>query len=223
VGETAVPHGRLSITASVTYGRLMLAPVVCAFLERQSLVTASVVLLDRVVNLVEEGFDLAVRIGELPDSSLVARRIGTVRRVMVASPAYLERHGAPRLPADLKQHAGITFTGLSPIRDLSRTERRTTGSAPSSRLEINDTTAAVEAAERGEGITNALSYFVAERIRMGKLVLVLDQFAPPAVPVHIVYPASGAIVPKVRAFIDFAAPRLSAALDEVALPREAVV
>jgi DNA-binding transcriptional LysR family regulator len=117
IGEAAAPQGHLAITASVTFGRSALAPVVCGFLERHRRVTASVLLLDRVTNLVEEGIDIAVRIGHLPDSTLVARRIGSVRRILVASPGYLARRDPLRSPSDLRRHAVIGLTGLMPNRD----------------------------------------------------------------------------------------------------------
>ena len=117
VGETAIPHGHLTITASVTFGRLVLAPRICSFLNQYPQVTVSVLMVDRVVSLVEEGIDVAVRIGPLPDSSLAAKRIGSVRRLLVASPDYLDRKGPPTSPTDLKLHAVIAVTGLMPNRE----------------------------------------------------------------------------------------------------------
>lgn len=219
VGATAAPQGHLTITASVTFGRSTLAPVVSAFLDQHPRVSVSVVLLDRVANLVEEGIDLAVRIGALPDSSLMARRIGAVRRILVASPDYLARRGAPSAPADLKLHAVIAFTGLMPSREWRFLDGR--GGASVSfmpRLEINDAVAAIAAAERGEGVTIALSYMVAEQIRSGRLVPVLDAFTPPPAPVHLVHAQNRLTAPKLRAFVEFAAPRLGAALDSLSLP-----
>lgn len=217
VGETAMPQGHLTITTSVTFGRLTMAPIVCSFLGQHPRITASLLLLDRVVNLVEEGVDIAVRIGPLPDSTLVARRIGVVRRVLVASPDYLERQGTPEAPTDLKNHAVIAFTGLMPNREWRFRNGQKTG-VVSLRppLEINDSGAAIEAVEMGHGVTLALSYMVSDKIRRGKLKLVLDAFAPPPEPVHLVYPHGRLVAPKVRAFIDFATPRLKMALDSLA-------
>jgi DNA-binding transcriptional LysR family regulator len=167
-----------------------------------------------VVNLVEEGVDLAVRIGHLPDSTLIAKRIGTVRRTLIASPDYLARCGVPETPADLAHHAVIAFTGL-----MSRNEwRYLEGDKPATvalnpRLEINDAAAAIQAAELGHGITVALSYMVSEKVRGGALVPLLDAYSPPPQPVHLVYPHARLMAPKIRAFIDFAAPRLQAAVD----------
>ena len=219
VGETAVPNGHLTLTASVTFGRTALAPVVCAFLNQHPRVTMSVLLLDRIANLVEEGIDLAVRIGPLPDSNLVAKKIGTVRRILVASPDYLVRRGVPQTPADLRLHSIIAFTGLMPNREwrfLDGKKGDSVSFVP--RLEINDAAAAIAAAEMGDGITVALSYMVADQIRDGQLAPLLDDFTPPPVPVHLVYPQSRLVSSKLRAFIDFAAPRLHATLDSLSLP-----
>lgn len=221
VGETTIPQGHLTITASVTFGRTALAPVVCAFLAQHPLINISVLLLDRVTNLIDEGIDLAVRIGPLPDSSMVAKRVGTVKRILVASPGYLARRGTPKTPADLRLHSMIAFTGLMPNREWRFLDGRS-GKAVSfvPRFEINDAVAAIAAAEAGDGITITLSYMVAEQIRQGKLVAVLDEWTPAAAPVHLVYPQGRLMAPKLRAFVDFAAPRLREALDKAALPSQ---
>ncbi|GLI95319.1 transcriptional regulator [Methylocystis echinoides] len=219
VGETAVPNGHLTVTASVTFGRTALGPVVCAFLNKHPRVTVSVLLLDRIANLVEEGIDVAVRIGPLPDSNLVGKKIGTVRRILVASPDYLRRRGTPKIPADLRLHSLIAFTGLMPNREwrfLDSEKGHSISFAP--RLEINDAAMSIAAAEMGEGITVALSYMVADKIRDGRLAPVLEEFTPSPAPVNIVYPQSRLISPKMRAFVDFAAPRLRATLDSLTLP-----
>lgn len=221
VGETAIPQGHLTVTASVTFGRTALAPIICAFLAQYPLINISVLLLDRVTNLIEEGIDLAVRMGPLPDSSMVAKRIGSVKRILVASPDYLARRGTPSAPADLRLHSMIAFTGLMPNREWRFLDGRS-GKAVSfmPRFEINDAVAAIAAAEAGDGITITLSYMVAEQIRQGKLVTVLDDWTPAAAPVHLVYPQGRLMAPKLRAFVDFAAPRLRDALDRAALPTQ---
>ena len=209
VGESAMPTGHLAVTAPVTFGRWALAPVVSAFLGLNPRVTVSLMLIDRVVNLVEEGIDVAVRIGQLPDSNLVARRVGEVQRILVASPDYLTRRGDPASPSDLKLHSIIAFTGLKPSREwrfVDGTTRAHVALQP--RLEINDAIAAISAAEAGEGITIGLSYMVAEKIAEGRLMPVLGRYSPPPVPVQLVYPQSRLVAPKVRAFVDFAGPRL---------------
>jgi DNA-binding transcriptional LysR family regulator len=218
MGETTVPQGHLTLTASVTFGRSALAPVVGAFLAGHPRVSVSVLLLDRVVNLVEEGVDLAVRIGDLPESRLIAKRFGTVHRILVASPAYLAAHGTPRAPADLRSHAVIAFTGLMPNREWRYRNGQRTASVPlAPRLEINDAVAAIDAAILNQGITTALSYVVAGHIRAGRLVPVLQEFTLPPQPVHLVYPEARLMTPKLRAFLDFAAPRLKSALEDLAL------
>lgn len=217
VGEAAMPQGHLTITASVMFGRSALAPVVCGFLSQHPRVAASVLLLDRIVNLVEEGIDVAVRVGHLPDSNLIAKPIGAVHRMLVASPDYLARRGAPASAADLRLHSVIAFTGLMPNREW----RFLNGQKPGSvslhpTFEINDALAAIQAAEMGHGITTALSYMVSDQIRDGKLAPVLEAFMLPPEPVHLVYPHARLVAPKVRAFMDFAAPRLKTTLDQLA-------
>jgi DNA-binding transcriptional LysR family regulator len=221
-GETTTPQGHLRVTGSVTFGRVLLSSVLSAFLDNHTKVTASLMLFDRVVDLVEEGIDVGVRIGELPSSSLMARRVGEVRRVLVASPDYLDRSPGAHTPDDLQNHTLIGFTGLAqggewrfadgtrPLRPL----------AISPRLEVNDASAALTMAEAGDGITIALSYMVATDISAGTLVPVLDAHMPAPVPVHLVYPQSRLVAPKVRAFVDFAAPRLQQTLTALEIPRQ---
>jgi len=215
-GEARMPTGRLTVTASVTLGRSILPPLMMGFLNAHSRVTAKVLLLDRVVNLIEEGIDVAIRIGELPDSTLIARQVGEVRRMLVASPGYLSKRGTPKAAADLKLHSIIAFTGLMPNNEWTYAgERGASRVTLQPRFEINDATAAIAAAEAGNGITNALSYMVAKSIREERLVPVLSNLCLPAVPVQLVYPESRLVSPKVRTFIDYAAPRLRVALQEV--------
>jgi DNA-binding transcriptional LysR family regulator len=212
-GEGGAPAGLLSVTAPVTLGRAVVSPVVSEFLGAHPRVSASVLLVDRVVNLVEEGIDVAVRIGHLPDSTLVARRVGEVRRVLVASPGYLSEHGAPGAPAELKRHAIIELRGLAPSREWRFVDgAATVHVALQPRLEVNDAAAAIDAAEAGHGITMALSYMVAQRIAEGRLAPVLGRYAPPPTAVQIVHPPSRLVAPKVRAFVDFAGPRIQEVL-----------
>lgn len=217
-GESTTAQGHLTVTASVTLGRSAVAPIVCAFLERHPRVSVSLLLLDRITNLVEEGIDVAVRIGALPDSTSIARRVGSVRRILVAHPDYLAEHGKPTEPSDLRRHSIIAFTGLMPDREWRYfSGGRNHGIALTPRFEINDGPAAIAAAERGDGITLALSYMVAESLRKKRLVSVLDEYALPAVPVHLVHPENRLIQPKLRAFVDFAAPRLKDALGKLSV------
>lgn len=212
-GESTMPSGHLTIASPVTMGRMMLPSIVTDFLHAHPHVTAKVLLFDRITNLIEEGIDVGLRVGQLPDSSLIARQVGEVRRILVASPAYLSKHGRPKDPTDLKRHSMIAFTGLLPSREWvfgeAKTARRITLKP---RFEINDAAAAIAAAEGGGGITIALSYMVARQIGERRLQQVLGSFAPSAVPVQLVYPESRLVAPKVRAFVDYAAPKLRSAL-----------
>ncbi len=208
-GEAEAPRGHLNITASVAFGRTALPPVLRSFLAAYPDITASVLLLDRIVHLVEEGVDIAVRIGELADSSMVARRVGNVRRMLFASPAYLTRRGIPQRPVDLRNHDVIAFTGLMPQREWRHVVNGASRAVTvRPRLEINDAMTCIDAASQGEGITIALTYMVADALRAGTLVPVLEAFAPPAVPVHLVHSDARLTAPKLRAFLDHAAPRL---------------
>ncbi len=215
-GEAGAPVGRLSITASATFGRLALAPILGGFLDAHPKVSISLTLIDRVVNLVEEGIDVALRIGALPESRLIARHVGEVRRVLVASPDYLARHGAPTRPEDLKAHRLIGFTSIADRRDWPLRD----GDAPAHlalapRFEVNDAETAVAAAAAGEGVAPAMSYLVGARIRSGALAPVLSAYWPQPAPAQIVYPEARLLAPKLRAFVDWAAPRLRKTLPEL--------
>jgi DNA-binding transcriptional LysR family regulator len=175
------------------------------------------VLSDRIVNLFEERFDLAVRIGVLPDSSLVANRVGEIRRVVCASPKYLAARGAPERPTDLRTHACITFDGLaSPDSWTFRNRKADATVAIHSRLVVSTAEAAVEAAIAGVGVARLLSYQVADAVRAGTLITVLRDFEPAPWPVSLVFGGQRLLPQKVRVFLDFAAPRLKADLSRIA-------
>lgn len=214
-GEYSAPKGDLAITAPVVFGRLHVLPVVTGFLQAYPDIDIRLVLADRLVNLLEEHADLALRIGELPDSSLVAVRIGAIRRVTCASPAYLAAHGPATTPDDLATHHCITFEGLmSPERWSFGAGRTETSVRIHSRLVVNTAEAAVDAAIAGLGITRVLSYQAAPGLRDGALVIALAAFEPPPWPVHLVFTGGGPLPLKLRAFLDFAASRLKARLAE---------
>lgn len=205
------PRGQLSITASVLFGRMYVAPILLAFLDRFPEVTARTVFVDRVVNLMEEGLDVAVRIAELPDSGLTALRVGSVRRVVCASPAYLAEHGIPQEPHDLAHHRTIAFRGLSPVAEwMFRNEAREIAVRPAPRLVVNTAEMAITAAVEGHGITRVLSYMVAPELAAGRLEIVLSGFEPRPVPIHLVHQEGRRTSARVRAFLDFAAERLRA-------------
>ncbi len=202
-GEEAAPRGTLSVTAPVVFGRLHVLPIVEAVAAAHAGLTIRLTLLDRVTHLVEEGFDIGVRIGALPDSALVAVKLTAVRRVVVASPAYLARHGEPGVPEDLKRHAIIAFDGLEATDAWRFT---TPGTPPASvsiapRIVVNSADAAIAAALRGQGITRVLSYQVQEAVAAGQLRPVLRAQEPPAVPVSLVFQARSRGAPNILAFV----------------------
>ena len=199
----AEPHGRLAITASVLFGRRYIAPLASDFVRRHPKVTAELLFVDRVVNLVEEGVDVAVRIGRLRDSSLIAVPVGKVRRVVCASPEYLRRYGTPRAPLDLRAHACVRHTGLAPRSDWHfRTGRRTVAVPLNSVLSCNDIDSSLEACVSGHGLGLFLSYQAAPYRNDKRLRYVLEDFETDPLPVHVVYPQSRLVTGKVRAFVD---------------------
>lgn len=206
-GEGLRPRGLITITAPVHFGRLHVAPVVAEFLDDYTEVRASLQFLDRTMNLVEEGIDLAIRIGHLPDSSLIATKLGEVRRVVCATPAYLAARGEPEEPADLSRHELIEMTGMAAFGNVwsfGPVGRETT------RVSVNQTDVAIAAALAGRGLTRLLSYQVADYLRDGRLRAVLTHAEPPAMPVSLVQPAGRPPSAKVRAFVEFATGRLRA-------------
>jgi DNA-binding transcriptional LysR family regulator len=201
------PRGHLVVTASVLFGRYYVRPLVTTFLASYPGVSAELLFLDRLVNLVEEGVDVAVRIGRLADSSLAAIALGHVRRVVCASPAYLRRHGTPRRPEDLRDHHCIRFTGLAPRAEWTfRAPARKV--AVTSVLACNQAETAIDACTAGLGPGCFLSYMVAPLVRAGKLRYLLEDFEPEPQPVHLLYPYSRHRSPTVRAFADLCAERL---------------
>jgi DNA-binding transcriptional LysR family regulator len=205
----ATPSGTLRITASVPFGRLFVVPVVTAFLAAHPQMRIELLLLDRVIDLVEEGIDLAIRVAPLPDSSMVAVPLGQTRRIIVASPALLARQGAPRTPADLSAGPCISFTGLVSAGEWEIRDARKTLRVPvSSVLATNQIDAAVQACVQGLGWGQFFDYHVQDELRSGRLVPVLEAYQAEPTPAHIVYPQARLLSPNVRAFVDFAAPRL---------------
>lgn len=212
-GEYRAPKGELVITAPIVFGRLYVLPVVTAFLRAYPEIDIRLVQADRVINMLEDHVDLAARIGALPDSSLVALRVGSIRRVVCASPAYLAAHGTPMVPADLSSHACITFEGLSTAQGWSFGAGGADTYVPiRSRLTTNTAEAAIDAAKDGIGLTRILSYQIIPAVAAGELEIVLATFEPPPAPVNLVHGGQRLLPLKLRAFLDFAAPRLKAAL-----------
>jgi len=210
-GINAEPRGHLTITAPVMFGRMHVLPGIIDYLERYPGTEVSSVFLDRVVNLLEEGIDVGIRIGELPDSSMQALRVGSVRMVLCASPIYLERSGIPQRPKDLPQHSIIASSAGANTTDWRFHQHKDAWSQRlQPRLSVTTNDAAIEAAVRGLGITRLLSYQVAPHVAEGKLRYVLDDFAPPSLPIHIVHREGRYSSTRVRAFIDLLAERLRA-------------
>lgn len=207
-GQRLEVSGRLSVTAPELFGERHVAPVVCDFLDRHPDVSARVFFTNRVVHLIDEGFDVALRIASLPDSGLTAVPVGALRQVLVASPAYLARHGTPRSPADLARHRAIGFTieGQGRMGWTFPPQRQPV--PVQERLVVNTNAVKVAAAVAGQGVARALAYQVRDEVRDGRLRLLLARHEPPPVPVHLVYPAGRGASAKVRAFVQFAAERL---------------
>jgi len=210
-GAHAEPRGLLTLTAPVMFGARHVAPVLLDFLARHPRVTARTLLADRVVDMLEEGIDVAVRIAHLPDSSLAAVRVGSVRRVVCASPSYLAARGVPRRPEDVAKHDAIAFSSASgepswPFHSGGRIETV----IPPAQLTVNTAEVAVAAALAGRGLTRVLSYQVAPEVASGRLEIVLAGYEPPPIPIHVVHPEGRHANARVRAFVDFAAARLRA-------------
>jgi DNA-binding transcriptional LysR family regulator len=203
------PRGKLAVTASVLFGRRYIAPIVSEFLHRYPHVSADLLFVDRVVNMVEEGLDVAVRIGHLRDSSLVAVPVGWVRRVVCASPDYLKRRGIPRTPQDVREHACVRHTGLAPRADWHfRVGRRMVTVPINAVVSCNDIDSSLEACVSGRGLGMFLSYQTAPYRNQKRLRYVLEEFEAERVPVHIVYPQARLVTSKVRAFVDECASKL---------------
>ncbi len=213
-GEYRAPRGELTVAASTVVGRRYLAPIGTDFLGAYPDIVLNLRFGDRPLNMLQEHVDVAIRLGPLADSALIARRIGEVRKVLAASPDYLGRRGTPQEPAELARHECLDFAGFRRI-----TSWDTAGEpAPARpRLSIDTAEPLVDAAIAGAGIVGLFSFHLAPAIRAGQLVPLLRQFEPPPLPVHIVYVGGGPLPLKVRAFLDFAAPRLKAALEADAL------
>lgn len=208
-GAHAALRGQLSVTASVMFGRMFVAPILLDFLALHPGVTARAVLLDRVVDLLDEGLDVAVRIAHLPDSSLSAVRVGSVRHVVCASPDYLAARGVPKTPADLARLEAIAFSHTATPQEWSfvsgsRVERVT----PRTQLYVNTAEVAIAAAVAGRGLTRVPSYQIGPELRAGRLSIVLSDFEPPPAPIHVLHADGRRAAARVRAFVDFLVERL---------------
>ncbi|MFJ5383107.1 LysR family transcriptional regulator [Cupriavidus sp. CER94] len=210
-GAHEAPRGRLSITASVLFGRRFVTPVVVEYLRRYPEVDVDCMFVDRVVNFIDEGIDVGVRIGPLPSSSLQAIPVGHVRRVVCAAPDYLAQHGTPATPDDLARHAVIQTTGISTApewRFMRNAEPLPVRLTPRLATTTNDS--AIAAAVAGFGLTRVLSYQIADELRDGRLRIVLEDYEPDPLPIHVIHREGRHAMHKVRAFIDLAVALLRA-------------
>lgn len=210
-GVNATPRGLLAVTASVLFGKQYVMPIITEYQSRFDQTTVSALFVDRVVNFIDEGMDVGVRIGQLPDSSLRAIRVGQVRRVVVGAPAYLEEHGIPQRPGDLVRHRLVASSGLSPTNDWvfrSSDDQVTVRVQPNVLVNTND--GPLEAALRGYGVTRLLSYQVATQLVSGELKTVLSDYEGPVLPVHVIHREGRYSSAKVRSFVDMAVDRLRA-------------
>ncbi len=216
-GEYQAPRGELLITAPIMFGKLHILPVVLEFLRAYPDVNVRLVMADTVIDLLDSHVDVAARLGRLPDSGLVATRVGEVRWITCASPGYLAQRGTPEIPADLAGHDCLAFEGLQTSRSWSFGPG--TGQQPIAirpRLAVNTAEALIEAAADGLGVVRMMSYQAAAALREGRLVRLLHAYEPEAIPVHLVHTGPALLPLKLRAFLDFAGPRVRQAL--AALP-----
>lgn len=210
-GERSAPRGLLTLTASIAAGETILRPIVEAFLAQHPTVSVRLQMYDLPVSLIDEGIDVALRVAHLPDSTLVATQVGEVRRVVAASPDYLAAHPPIHTPADLASHAIVSMT----YHGVDSWSFPSSGRAAlpqvvqfTPRIIVNTIRAAVDSAVAGHGVTRLFSYHIADQIKEGTLAIVLRDAEHPPLPVHLITPQGRLASPKVRAFVDFALPRL---------------
>lgn len=204
-GIHAQPRGQLSLTAPVLFGELFVTPLLVRYLQRYPQVSVNALLVDRMANMVDEGIDVAVRIGELPDSGQHSIRVGEVRRVICASAAFLANHGRPQRPEDLRQAPVIAPSSIGQARNWQfNVAGRALSIRPEPRLLVSASQAAITAASLGLGLTRVLSYQVADKVAAGQLEIVLEAFEQPPLPIHVVYQGGRKAPARVRSFVDFA-------------------
>lgn len=207
-GSHAKPTGTLIVTGPAMFGQMHILPVLLEYLDRFPSVTGRSVFVDRVVNIIEEGMDVAIRIGHLPVSGLSAIKVGSVKRVVCGAPAYFEKYGMPQVPADLARHRVIASTGAWVSLEWHFGREKKTSITVRPRLLCNTNEAAIAAAEQGWGLTRLLSYQVAPALREGRLQAVLSEHEEQAMPIHVVHAEGRRAAAKVRAFVDLAVERL---------------
>lgn len=222
-GEYLTPSGDLSVTSPWGLGHMHLLPIVCEFMAEHPQISVRLMLTDRILRPVEDHIDISIRIGPLADSSLIAARLGSVRLVTCASPSYLAAHGRPKDPSELSAHDCITIDDFAAPRTWKFVRNRGEVAEPiQSRLTVNTSEAAIVAAIAGAGIAQVMSYKMEAARKAGSLIILLEDFEPEPLPVHIVYPGRKPMPLKFRAFLDWASPRLKARLVGPAINRTAV-
>ncbi|WP_415899324.1 LysR substrate-binding domain-containing protein [Neptuniibacter sp. QD48_11] len=210
IGINSEPKGHLSVTAPVLFGQKYVMPSIAEYLNNYPETEVDAVFLDRVVNLMEEGFDVGIRIGHLPDSNMYAKRVGTVRMHWLASSQYLEKAGIPQSPEDLKQHSTIMTNSSSMVQDWKFDyEGKQQSLRLKPRLTVSTNQSAINAAKLHLGIIHTLSYQVEDELNHGELKTVLENYEPPAMPVHIVHREGRQASSKIRSFIDILAKTLN--------------
>ncbi|CAI8762190.1 HTH-type transcriptional regulator DmlR [Pseudomonas sp. IT-P12] len=216
-GSYSVPCGLLTVTASVLFGELYIAPLMADYLDQYPSVHLNAMFVDRVVSMADEGIDVAIRIGHLRENNLNAIKVGEVRQVICAAPAYFERYGRPKHPEDLSS-ANIVMSSASHLLSdwVFMKDSNPLSFRFNPRLVVTANQAAINIASRGWGLTRVLSYQVASRVGAGELELVLEDYEPPALPIHVVYQKSNRVAAKVRTFVDFLVERLER--DEALIP-----
>lgn len=210
-GVNAEPRGELAVTAPVLFGRMFVTPSIVEYLQRYPDMSVTAMLLDRVVNLLEEGLDVGIRIGELPDSTMKAIGVGYVRLVVCASPDYLKAHGVPQAPADLARHTVIAASPVSrSVEWKFVTGKKAINVKVNPRLTVTNNEAAIVAAVQGFGVTRLLSYQIAPLLASGQLKIVLSEFEPPRLPIHVLHHEGRQASAKLRTFVDLLVERLRA-------------
>ncbi|MDI3288190.1 LysR family transcriptional regulator [Polyangium sp. 15x6] len=207
-GEYQEPRGELTVTAPTMFGELYVLPIASEFLAAHPRIDLRLFLTDVIVNVVEEHVHVAVRIGEIEDNSLMARRVGATRSITCASPSYLRAFGEPQTPEDLTERDGVTYRGFVPSRWRYVRDAAEVVAEPRARVAVNSPAAALVAAKAGLGITRALDYQITPELRTGALTPLLEAFEVAPLPIHLVFSGQGRLPLKVRAFLDWMAPRL---------------
>ena len=209
VGINGTPKGQLTLTAPVLFGKMFVMPVVVEYLQRYPSMDVSALFLDRVVNMMEEGVDVGIRVGELPDSSLKAVRVGQIRRVLCASPQYLAEYGVPNHPHDLQQHRIVAATGVTPSVEWKFwQEQQALSVRLRPRLTVTTNDGAIESALAGFGVTRLMSYQIAHFVESGQLQILLPDFESAPLPIHVLHREGRHKSARVRSFVDLVVERL---------------